>query len=305
MLAMAQDSALRKVQFSHADKVMWPPTPRTPAFTKLDLARHYLTVADLILPHIACRPLSIVRAPDGLQGQQFFQRHLGRGGHHVVAIKVAGEAKPYLSIAGVEGLIELAQTAVLEIHPWGSRPNAPDTPERIIFDIDPAPDVAFARVIAAAKDVRERLEACGLEPFVKTTGGKGLHVVVAVKGSRSKPVSWPEVKSFARDLCFRMAEEQPDKYVAVMSKKARSGRVFLDYLRNDRTSTAVAPWSPRARPGAPVALPLQWTQVKSGLDPKAYDIRTAARMAKRADAWKDLARSAGSLAAAQRKLVRL
>jgi bifunctional non-homologous end joining protein LigD len=302
---MMQTETLPNVKLSHADKVMWPATERTRAFTKLDLARYYLMAADRMLPHIVHRPISIVRAPDGIEGQQFFQRHVGKGEHYVLPIKVSGEPKPYLGIAGAEGLAELAQAAGLEIHPWGSKANAPDTPERIIFDMDPAPDVDFSRVMAAARDVRERLQACGLEPFLKTTGGKGLHVVVAVKGSRTKPVTWDGVKTFARDLCTKMAADEPDKYVAVLSKKARTGRIFLDYLRNDRTSTAVAPWSPRARPGAPIAVPIEWSQLRGGLDPKAYNIATADKVLKRADAWKGLAASAGSLASAQSRLSKL
>jgi bifunctional non-homologous end joining protein LigD len=217
-------------------------------------------------------------------------------------LKVPGESEPYLVVDDLEGLVSLAQAAVLEIHPWGCKANKPAEPERVIFDLDPAPDVPFARVIDGAKEFRKRLEALGFTPFVKTTGGKGLHVTAAIAGSARKPLAWPEVKEFARDLCRQMEADSPALYTTTVSKKARTGKIFLDYLRNDMTSTAVAPWSPRARAHAPIATPITWAQLRKDLDPLAFTLRTAPQLLKRPDPWKDLHKSAGSLEAARKKL---
>jgi bifunctional non-homologous end joining protein LigD len=292
------------IAITHPGKEMWPAAKPDPAFTKLDLAKYYAQFADRILLHIAGRPLSMVRAPDGIEGPRFFQRHANRQAIKARPIKVKGEPEPYLAIDDAEGLVSLAQAAVLEFHPWGAKKDNPEIPERVIFDLDPAPDVAFALTIAAAKELRERLADCALEPFVKTTGGKGLHVVVAVKGSAREPASWADAKDFARRVCLQMAADNPGAYTATMAKAARTGKIFLDYLRNDRASTAVAPWSPRARPHAPIATPLEWGALRKGLDPLAFTLRTAAASMKRADPWRDLHKSAGSLAAARKKLDR-
>jgi bifunctional non-homologous end joining protein LigD len=160
-------------------------------------------------------------------------------------------------------------------------------------------------VIEAAKELRVRLASCGLEPFVKTTGGKGLHVAAAINAAARASLGWPEVKDFAHRLCQRMEADSPDLYTTAMAKKARGGKIFLDYLRNDRASTAIAPWSPRARPHAPIATPLTWTQIRKGLDPLAFTLRTAGALLKRADPWRDLHTSAGSLAAARKTLEKL
>ena len=287
---------------SHPDKILWPAAKPDPAFTKRDLAEHYEAFAERILLHVAGRPISMVRAPDGIDGQKFFQRHANKQGIKSVPVKVKGEPEPYIAISDEEGLVSLAQAAVLEIHPWGSKKNEPEIPERIIIDLDPAPDVDFDAVIEAAKEMGERFRACGLEPFVKTTGGKGLHVVAAVKGSARNPPNWKQVKDFAHLIVLQMAHDNPHLYTTTVAKKARGGKIFLDYLRNDRTSTAVAPWSPRARAHAPIATPLAWRQLRKGLDPLAFTLRTAHTLLKRADPWADLHKSARSLDAALRKL---
>jgi bifunctional non-homologous end joining protein LigD len=290
------------VVITHPGKEMWPAAKPDPAFTKLDLAKHYEAFAQRILLHVEGRPLSLVRAPDGIDGQRFFQRHANKQGIKVRAIKLKGEPEPYITIDDVEGLLSLAQAAVLELHPWGAKKNEPDLPERVIFDLDPAPDVAFECVIEGAKELRARLEACGLEPFVKTTGGKGLHVVAAIKARARSPAAWPEVKDFARLLCLQMAADSPGAYTITMAKKARAGKIFLDTLRNDLGATAIAPWSPRARPHAPIATPLEWKQVRKGLDPLAFTLHTAEKLLNRADPWRDLHNSAVSLAAAREAL---
>ncbi len=298
--AAKEDAVVLGIEISHPDKVLWPKSKLGPAATKLDLARYVASAAERMLPHIADRPISVVRAPDGIEGQLFYQRHEMKGlAAPALAIKVKGEPKPYLGIDSAEALVALAQQAVMEIHPWGSKPGDPDTPERVILDLDPAPDVPFARVIEGAKELRKRLAAMGFTPFVKTTGGKGLHVVVAIKGTPKRPVTWPDAKAFARNVALQLEQDMPDRYTTTLAKKARVGKIFVDYLRNDRTSTGVAPWSVRAREGATVAVPLEWSSVKAGLDPRKFTIRTAPALLKRKDPWAGLAKSAKPLPAAK------
>jgi bifunctional non-homologous end joining protein LigD len=296
------DNVVAGITISHPDKILWPATKTTGPVTKLDLARYYEKISPLILPHIALRPISMVRAPEGIGGERFFQRHVLAGAGGVVPIPAAGEKQPFHAIENVEGLVSLAQAAVLEIHPWGCKPRDPETPERLIFDLDPAPDVPFERVMDAAKELREVLTACGLTPFVKTTGGKGMHVVVAIKGTPKNPATWDDAKAFALEVSEKIARAAPDRYVTNMSKKQRGGKIFLDYLRNGRGATAVAPWSPRAREGASIAVPLVWSQLRKGLDPAAFTIPCAAAVLKRPDPWKDLAASAAALDAAWKRL---
>jgi bifunctional non-homologous end joining protein LigD len=291
------------IAISHPDRVLWPKTDSAAAVSKLDLAYYYEAAADRILPHIAGRPISVVRAPDGIGGARFFQRHAILGiAAPTLAIKVRGEAEPFLGIENARSLVALAQVGALEIHPWGSKRNEPDSPERVIFDLDPAPGLDFARVIEGAQEVRERLTVLGFTPFVKTTGGKGLHVVIAIKGTAKRPITWPEAKAFAKALAVAMAEDSPDRYTTTAIKKSRAGKIFVDYLRNDRTATGVAPWSPRARPGATIAVPLAWPQVRAALDPQAFTIKSVGPLLRKPDAWAELARSAKPLAAAVRKL---
>jgi bifunctional non-homologous end joining protein LigD len=298
------NNAVAGISISHPEKVLWPATKTAAALSKLDLARYYESAAPKMLPHIAGRPISLVRAPEGINGEKFFQRHVLAGVAHVTPMPVAGEKKPFHSVDSVEGLVALAQAAVLEIHPWGCKPGDPEIPERLIFDLDPAPDVSFERVIEAAKEIRQVLAACGFTPFVKTTGGKGIHVVVAIEGSRKQPLTWDEAKAFALALSERVARAAPERYVTNMAKKQRGGKIFLDYLRNGRMATAVAPWSPRARDRGPISVPLTWLQLKKDLDPAAFTIATAGPLLKRADPWKDLANTAVSLEAAKKKLTK-
>lgn len=280
-------NAVLGVAISNPHKLLWPEDHGDPV-TKFDLARYLEAVGAWMIGHIAGRPCSIVRAPNGLGHPTFFQRHVPvRMSRHLVATQVADEPKPYLQIDKVEGLIAVAQLAAVELHPWNCAPQRPDAPGRLVFDLDPAENVAFDEVVTAALTLRERLEALGLRTFCKTTGGKGLHVVTPLRADKRQTIGWDEAKAFARSVCVAMAQDQPDRYLVKMTKRLRTGRIFLDYLRNDRTATAVAPLSPRLRPGAPVSMPLDWRQVRRGLDPLRFTIRTAPRLLARGSPWSD------------------
>ncbi len=246
------------VKLTNPGRLLWPEQ----GITKQGLADFYTEIADWILPHIADRPLSLVRCPGGVQEQCFFQKHKWAGlGDAVRLVHVPDEKEPMLAIDNLAGLLELVQASVLEIHPWGAKADRPELPDRVTIDLDPGDNVPWQQVIEAALEVRARLSDLGLQSFVKTTGGKGLHVVFPL----TPKADWDTVKRFAQSIAEQMAADEPRRYTANMAKKVRDGRIFVDYLRNGMGATAIAAYSTRARAGAAVSTPLAWDELGPGI----------------------------------------
>lgn len=253
------------VRLTHPDKVLDAST----GVTKAALARYYLAVSDSMLPYIADRPLTLVRCLDGIGKPCFYQKHKnqmlsGSFGTIEVVDKKTGKPEPYITLSTPEDIVELAQFCVLEVHPWGSRNESLELPDRVIFDLDPDAIIAWKTIAASAVEIRKRLKTLGLKSFVKTTGGKGLHVVVPICAEHP----WPVVKQFACNFVLTLEKDAPALFLSKMTKAARSGKIYLDYLRNERGATAVAPFSPRARAGLPVAMPLSWSELDSEEQPR-------------------------------------
>jgi bifunctional non-homologous end joining protein LigD len=286
-VAAKEEIELAGVRLTSPEKVLYPEQ----GITKRELAQYYIDVADWILPHVARRPITLVRCPTGRQKKCFYQRHAGSGvPAELSEIQISGfeESGAYLYIKDVKGLVALVQMGVLEIHPWNARADRPERPDRVIFDLDPGEGLSFRDVIAGAHEVRARLSDIGLVSFAKSTGGKGLHVVVPIERRHE----WPDVKRFARSLAEAIAADAPTRYLTRISIAERRGRIFIDYLRNDPTSTAVAPYSTRSRVNAPVATPVSWEEVAPGLDPARFTIRTVPERLRglNADPWADIDR---------------
>jgi bifunctional non-homologous end joining protein LigD len=241
------------VKLTHPERVLW----EEPGITKQGLADFYTDIADWILPHVTGRVLSLLRCPSGTSAKCFFAKHPWAGLTEEVERVDVGVDEPMIAIDDLDGLLNLVQASVVEIHPWGSRADRLDEPDRLIFDLDPGEDVAWSAVIAAAHEVRDRLDGLGLKSFVKTTGGKGLHVMLPI----APGAGWDAAKAFTKSIAEGMAKAAPDRYVATLAKKARHGRILIDYLRNDRGSTAVGAYSTRGFAQATVSTPLTWDEL--------------------------------------------
>ncbi len=246
-----------RARLTHPERILWPEK----GVTKEGLAEFYTDIADWILPHITGRVLSLLRAPSGVGSKSFFAKHAWQGLAGSVRKIDVGEKEPMLAIGDLTGLIELVQASVVEIHPWGSQLSKLEQPDRLIFDLDPGEDVPWNAVLTAATEVRDRLADLDLESFVKTSGGKGLHVVAPIMPT----IGWDAAKKFTQVFAEQMARARPERYVATMSKKLRRGRIFIDYLRNGRGSTAVAAYSTRALAQATVSTPLAWDELSDGI----------------------------------------
>jgi bifunctional non-homologous end joining protein LigD len=280
------------VTLTHPDRLYWPDQ----GVTKQGLADYYSDVWRYIAPFIVNRPLALLRCPNGVEGEQFFQKHPWRGiDPSIVLIDDPKELEdePLLSIENLDGLLALVQAAALEIHPWGSTTSDWERPDVIIMDLDPGEHVAWESVIAAAEETRDRLQEFGLAAFVKTSGGKGLHVMAPV----TPKAEWPQVKAFTKSIADAMAKDSPDKFVSTIAKSKRRGKILVDYLRNQRGATAVAPYSTRARPGAAVSVPLAWDELSLAIGPDYFTIaKTLARLdSLKGDPWTDFRKAAAPI----------
>jgi bifunctional non-homologous end joining protein LigD len=269
------------VRVTHPDRVLFADQ----GVTKRELIAHYLSVADAMLPHVADRPISLVRCPQGSGKACFFQKHASDGfpdAFRQIRITEKSGTDQYLYIEDERGLVAAVQMGVLELHLWGCHVDDVEKPDRMIFDLDPDTGLDFAHVREAAGELRDRLKDAGLDSFPLVTGGKGVHVVVPL----ARGHSWDAHRDFAEAMARVMAEENPDRYVATMSKAKRRGKIFVDYLRNTRGATAIAPFSTRARPGAYVAMPVSWPQLARLRDAHPVRVGEAKRFLRR-DPWPD------------------
>ncbi len=268
------------VRVTNPDRVQFP----AENITKRDVINHYLSIADHILPHVAERPLSLVRCPDGIAKKCFFQKHASDGFPDLfrkVKIREKSGTDDYLYIEDERGLVAAVQMGVLELHIWGCEVDEVEKPDRLVFDFDPDEGLDFARVREGATEMRARLKDLGLESFPMLTGGKGVHVVVPLKRGHS----WDEHRDFAEAIARVVAEEDPDRYVANMSKAKRRGKIFVDYLRNTRGATAISPFSTRSRAGAFVSVPVSWTQLARMKDAHPVAVGEVARFMGKRDPW--------------------
>jgi len=285
------------VRLTSPAKVLYPEQ----GVTKLDLARYYELVAERMTPHIAGRPLTLVRCPAGHTGECFFQKHIEHVPEGVRKIRVPEKdgVEWYGALDGVEGMIGLVQLGVLELHTWNSRDDRLEHPDRFIIDLDPDEGMEWGRVKEAALHVRAVLEELGLVSFLKTTGGKGLHVVVPLV----RRSTWDEVRDFSRGIAVLMARVAPDRYTIDVAKKKRKNRILVDYLRNARGATAVEVYSTRARPGAPVSAPIAWDELEDGVRGDSFTVANLpARLQRlKQNPWKDFGAVKQSLTAPMKR----
>ena len=287
------------VRLTHPDRILYPGT----TLTKLDVARYYAAVKDWALPHLTHRLLTLVRSP-AVGQKTFYQKHIGDEAPAALKrfeLKDGAEPEIYPYVEDLPGLIALVQMGVLEIHPWGSRIEKLETPDRVTMDLDPDEGLRWERVTEAAVDVREALAGIGLKSFAKTTGGKGLHVVIPL----TPKLGWDEVKAFAKWVADSLVAQRPQDFTANMAKRARRGRIYIDYLRNGRGATAVGAYSPRARPGAPVSTPVSWEEVEQGVRPDEFTVETVPQRlsALPADPWAEIGKIRQTISAAVRRQV--
>src|SRR6266851_146904 len=287
-------AVVQGIRVTHAAREVYP----EPGITKLALAEFYAEIAEFMVPHVARRPLSLLRCPEGVAGQRFFQKHLMPGTPAAikrVPVPMKEGIEDYLMIEDAPGLVALVQMSVLEIHPWGSTIDNLEKPDRLTFDLDPDEGLGWDQVVAGAVAVRELLQTLGLRSFVKTTGGKGLHVVVPIKPT----LEWDAAKEFTRLAVSMLVDAAPNLYTSSMVKKARRGRIFIDYLRNGRGATAVAAYSTRARADATVSVPVTWDEVEGGLRSDRFTVLTLPDYlrARAADPWAELATTKQTIAA--------
>jgi bifunctional non-homologous end joining protein LigD len=298
----ARDGSLvfEGVRLTHPDRVLYAGT----TLTKLDVARYYAAVGEWALPHLSHRLLTLVRTPGGSASRNFYQKHVRIGMPQAIRrleLAEEGSIETFPYVEDLPGLIALAQMDVLEIHPWGARVDKLETPDRVTIDLDPDEGLPWQRVAEAAVDVRDALLRIGLRSFAKTTGGKGLHVVIPL----TPKLQWDEVKAFSKWVADSFVAQRPDDFTANMAKKARQGRIYIDYLRNSRGATAVGAYSPRARPGAPVSTPLSWEEVENGVRPQQFTVETVPQRlaALPADPWAEMGGTRQSISAAVRRQV--
>ena len=293
----AQPLQRRTVKLTHPDRLYWPED----GVTKEGLADYYTEVWPHMAPFIVGRPLALLRCPSGINGEKFFQKRAWKGVNpNIVLIDDPKDAEDerLISIADLDGLIALVQSATLEIHPWGSTAADWERPDIIIMDLDPGDDVPWETVIEAAYETRDRLIDAGLAAFVKTSGGKGLHVVSPLQPK----ADWQAVKAFTKGIADAMASDSPDRFVSTITKSKRHGKILVDYLRNQRGATAVAPFSTRARPGAAVSMPLGWDELSSSIGPAYFTVsNTPSRLASlQSDPWGEFRAVARPLGAAKK-----
>jgi bifunctional non-homologous end joining protein LigD len=285
---------------TNLEKVLYPELP----LRKGELIAYFAAVASYALPHLADRPLTLVRCPSGRGKKCFYQKHANEGVPDVVkriTIQEDKKQEEYMAVNDLPGLVALAQLGALELHTWVCHIDNVERPDQFVFDIDPDESLGFERVVEAALTTRARLADLGLECFVKTTGGKGLHVVAPV----ARKLDWDAHKEVAKAVAESIAKDAPNLYLTNMRKSLRKGKIFLDYLRNGRGATAVAPYSTRAREGATVAMPVSWEEIEQGLRPSDFSVYTVSKRlgGGSPDPWKDYAQLKQSLRApALRKL---
>ncbi|SDR63474.1 bifunctional non-homologous end joining protein LigD [Rhizobiales bacterium GAS113] len=274
-------SSIAGIRLTHPDKILFPEAQ----LTKRDLAAYYAAIGKRMMPHVAGRLISLVRAPDGAGGETFFQRHVGatlpKVFRRVTFKEEEGERRDYMMLADASGLVAAAQFSALEIHIWGSRIDQLEKPDRIVFDLDPDAGLGFAAVREAAFDLRQVLEALGLTSYPMITGGKGVHVVLPIRRKHD----WESIGGFASAVAERLAKAEPGRFVASMSKAKRKGKIFIDHFRNRMFATAIAPYSSRAGSAATIACPFSWEELRETQRADAFTIRDASELLKKPDPW--------------------